>query len=65
MANKTFLSVQDVCSILECSQSKGYAIIRQLNEEMQQLGYITLHGKVNARFFYERIYAEREEENGK
>ena len=53
---KRFLSAADVADIMECSPSRAYAIIRQLNAEMTEKGFIVLHGKVNAKYFYERIY---------
>ncbi len=53
---KRFLSAADVAGIMECSTSRAYAIIRQLNAEMTEKGFIVLHGKVNAKYFYERIY---------
>ena len=56
MAEKQFLSVNDVCVAMECSQSKAYSIIRQLNKELNEKGCITISGKVYAKYFYERIY---------
>lgn len=56
MEEKRFLNVDDVCAIMECSASKGYEIIRQLNAEMSDKGFLVLHGKINAKYFYERIY---------
>lgn len=54
--HKTFLNVDDVCNALECSKSKAYGIMRELNAEMKQSGYITMAGRINAKYFYERIY---------
>lgn len=56
MEEKSYYKVQDVCKILECSQSIGYKIIRQLNDELNAKGYITISGRVNAEYFNERIY---------
>ena len=53
---KRFLNVEDVCELMECSQSKAYCIIRQLNEELDKKGFLTMAGKVNAQYFNERIY---------
>lgn len=47
--------VQDICMILGISKSKGYAIIKQLNEELKQEGFITISGKVSKKYFQERI----------
>ena len=56
MKEKLFLKVEDVCEILGCGRSKAYSVIRQLNSEMKQKGYITVTGRVNAKYFHERIY---------
>lgn len=53
---KQFLNVRDVESILEVSESKAYDIIRKLNEELQEQGYLTIAGKVSAAFFEKKLY---------
>ena len=42
----------------ELSVSKPYAykLIRQLNEELKAKGFITISGRVNRQYFYERLY---------
>lgn len=53
---KRFLNANDVAIAMECSKSAAYAIIRRLNEELKAKGFITIHGKINAKYFNERIY---------
>ena len=53
---KKFLSAADVAEIMECSKSKSYGIIRQLNAELLENGFVVMAGKVNAKYFYNRIY---------
>lgn len=53
---KRFLNAEDVSQILECSKSYAYTVIKQLNEELKAKGFIIVHGKVNAKYFNERIY---------
>ena len=53
---KRFLTAADVAGIMECSTSRAYAIIRQLNQEMTDQGYIVNRGRINAKYFYERVY---------
>ena len=50
-----FYTIADVCRILGVSKSKGYKIIRKLNEELAKGGFITLHGKVSKRYFNEKV----------
>lgn len=53
---KRFLNADDVAAAMECSKSVAYTIIRQLNDELKEKGFITIHGKINAKYFNERIY---------
>ena len=58
---KKFLSAADVAEIMECLslihiKSKSYGIIRQLNAELLENGFVVMAGKVNAKYFYKRIY---------
>ncbi len=61
MENK-FIRAEDVAQELNVSKPYAYKLIRQLNEELRAKGYITISGRVNCQYFYERLYgAEREE----
>ena len=53
---KRFLNADDVSKVMECSKSAAYTIIRQLNDELKERGFIVIHGKINAKYFNERIY---------
>ena len=54
MENK-FIRAEEVAQ--ELSVSKPYAqLIRQLNEELKAKGFITITGRVNRQYFYERLY---------
>ena len=43
---KQFYTVKDVMRILQVKEAKAYKIIRKLNEELEQRGYIVVCGKV-------------------
>ena len=61
MAEKTFMTVEEVAEELRISKSYAYKIVRQLNEELKSKGYLTICGKVNRRFFQEKTcYGEIE-----
>ena len=59
MDNK-FMRVEEVAEVLEVSTSFAYKVIRQLNDELKAKGYITIAGRINREYFYERVY-----QNGK
>lgn len=47
MTNRTFMTVEEVAAELGVSKSYAYKIVKQLNEELQKLGYLTVAGRVN------------------
>ena len=59
MTEKSFMMVEEVAAELRVSKSKAYQIVRDLNAEMQKLGYLTVAGRVNATFFHKKVcYSE-------
>ena len=59
----TFINVEDVMKALDVSQSFAYKMIRQLNAELKQKGYITIAGKVSTKYFNEKFYGNTTKEN--
>ena len=53
---KLMYTAADVAELLCISQSKAYQIIRQLNEELRDKGYLTLAGKIPPAYLMERVY---------
>ena len=53
-----FMTALEVSEILGVSKPYAYRIISQLNEELSKKGYLTLRGKINRKYFYERIYGK-------
>ena len=62
MENK-FIKADEVAKELEVSKPYAYKIIRQLNEELNAKGVITISGRVNRQYFNERLYGARKDEN--
>ena len=57
-----FIRAEDVAQELNVSKLYAYKLIRQLNEELRAKGYITISGRVNRQYFYERLYGARRED---
>ena len=53
---RQFIGAKEVAEILGVSESKSYGIIRELNKELKEKGYITVQGRVSRVFFQERVY---------
>jgi ribosomal protein S25 len=59
MENKNFMTVDEVAQELNVSKSYAYKVVRELNAEMQKLGYLTVTGRVNTSFFRKKLcYSE-------
>lgn len=56
MQNSVFMSVDEVANVLCVSKSSAYKLIQRLNKEMSQKGYITISGRINREYFFERVY---------
>ena len=61
MDNK-FIRAGEVAQELIVSKPYAYKLIRQLNEELKEKGFITIAGRVNRQYFYERLYGAGKEE---
>ncbi len=61
MENK-LMRASEVAKELDVSLSYAYKLIKQLNDELRQKGYITISGKVNRRYLHERVYGMETEE---
>lgn len=56
-----FIRADDVAQELNVSKPHAYKIIRKLNEELKAKGFITIAGRVNRQYFYERLYGAGKE----
>ena len=61
MPENTFMRVEDVARELGVSVSYAYKIIRQLNNELKEKGFITISGRINRQYFNERVYGTGKE----
>lgn len=50
----TFLRVEEVADILDISKSHVYKIVRKLNDELKEKGFLTIAGRVNKQYFLEK-----------
>ncbi len=57
-----FICAEEVAQELSVSKPYAYKLIRQLNEELKAKGFITISGRVNRQYFYERFYGAGKED---
>ena len=59
MAEKMFMRVDEVATALDVSAPYAYKLIRKMNEELKKAGCITISGRIDRKFFYEKFYTPK------
>ncbi|MBQ9906593.1 MAG: DNA-binding protein [Oscillospiraceae bacterium] len=54
MSEKLYLNAEEVAQTMGISVAFAYKIMRELNAELKQKGYIVVSGRVNKQYFLER-----------
>ena len=62
---KSFISVKEISEILGVSDSKSYGIVRNLNKELSDRGYMVIPGRVSRKYFEKRFYGVSDVMNGR
>lgn len=56
MTNTILIDAAEVAQILDVSKAFAYKVVRELNEELKNKGFITIAGKVSRKYFEEKFY---------
>ena len=56
MESKLFVHAEEVASNFGISRTKAYAMIKKLNQELEEQGYLTVAGRVSRQYYMERTY---------
>lgn len=62
--NSIFMRVNEVAKVLDVSESYAYKIIKKLNKELAEKGKIVVSGRVNRKYFHQRIDCTDKTEGG-
>lgn len=60
MAGQIFMRVEEVATELGVSKPYAYKLIKKMNEELKQTSCITISGRIDRKFFYEKFYGTRD-----
>lgn len=68
MAKSLFVKAEELQELLGISRSESYRIIKKLNDDLKEKGFIVLNGRVSRKYLEEMIYGyptdtEDKEEN--
>ena len=55
-SNDIFIKASQVATVMDVSRAYAYRIVKQLNEELAANGILTVDGRTNRKYFYERLY---------
>lgn len=50
-----FMTADEVAREMNVSKAYAYKIIQRLNRELQEMGYLTVSGKVNRKYFMKKL----------
>lgn len=56
MENKRFLNANDVAQFMGVSVPMAYKIIRRLNDELAEQGFIVVSGRISRCYFEQKVY---------
>ena len=61
MEKELFVRAEEVARELGISKPYAYKLIRSMNEELRKTGCITISGRIDRKFFYEKFYGTRDQ----
>lgn len=51
-----FITATEVAETMGISRSKAYQLVRNMNKELKEMGYITVAGKCPIQFFKQKFF---------
>ena len=64
MVEQSFMRVEEVAEELGVSKSYAYKIVQKLNAELRAMGYLTISGRINRKYFMEKLCYDGAERKG-
>lgn len=61
MSEKIYYSAEDIAGMLGVSTGKAYKILREMNKDLADRGFLTIAGKIPVEYFKERWYGATKE----
>lgn len=56
MTQQKFITAEALASMLGCSVSHSYKLIKKMNDELKERGYIVMAGRAPAKYVEEKFY---------
>lgn len=55
--NDNFITVAEVSEYMKISKSKAYRVVKGLNDELKEKGFLVIAGRCPKKYFLERVGA--------
>lgn len=62
MEEKIYYTAKEIAEMLGVSQGKAYKILREMNAQLRNKGYLTIPGKIPTEYFREKWYGADKKE---
>ena len=56
MNNTLFVTAREIAEELGISKPFAYKLVRQMNEELEAKGFLTIAGRVSRKYYEEKFY---------
>ncbi|AGR16757.1 TPA: LysR family transcriptional regulator [Listeria monocytogenes] len=64
MSKSIFIKTDEVAKELGVSYSFASKLVRNLNKDLDERGFITIAGRVSRKYYEEKLYGEIQKEGG-
>lgn len=54
--DKMYIGAKEIATMLDISEGLSYKLIRKMNAELKERGYITIQGRVSRKYSQEKFY---------
>lgn len=59
MKKELFIKVEEIAKDLGVSKPYAYKLVREMNEELKDKGFMTIAGRVSRQYYEEKFYGLR------
>lgn len=63
MEEKIYYNAEEISRMLGVSKGKSYKILREMNKDLGDRGFLTIAGKIPVEYFREKWYGSTKEAN--
>lgn len=61
MKRELFIKADEIAKEFSISKPFAYKLIQDMNKELKEKGYITIHGRISRKYFEERFYGLKDD----